>query len=100
MNTRIPNPSWGYGFVETMISTLDRFLLDDIMLQKGVFDAIVMDHEALVKNLRSMPHVTITGKMIEEEDQRMRLIPFHAKYLSFELYKQKINPYKCRWSNR
>jgi hypothetical protein len=91
--TLIPNPSWGYGFIEKMISTFDKFLLDDIMYRRGTFPAIVSENDTYRENIQTHPRGVITGKMVKEANSRMLQIKFAPAILSLELYKQRINPY-------
>jgi hypothetical protein len=90
----IPNPVWGYGFLEKMISTLDDFLLDDVFNKQGVYNEIVLENAEFIEFIRSKKDVVFTNAMIQEEKQRMLKLEFTPKYLSFDLYKRKDNPYK------
>jgi hypothetical protein len=94
--TLIPNPLWGYGFIEKMISTFDKFLLDDILCRKGTFAAILSENDIYLENIQTHPRGVITGKMIEEATSRMLQIKFVPTVLSLELYKQRINPYSSK----
>jgi hypothetical protein len=90
----IPNPDWGYGFLEAMITTLDDFLLDDIFNKKGVYNEIVCENNTYRQFMQAQPYNVITNKIVQEEKQRMLQIQFVPKYLSYEKYKNRNNPYK------
>ena len=77
-----------------MITTLDEFLLDDIFDKKGVYNELLQENNAYRQLMQSQLHCVITSGIIQKEEQRMLRIPFVPKYLSYEMYKNKENPYK------
>jgi hypothetical protein len=92
----IPNPDWGYGFLEVMIKTLDNFLLDDIFNKNGVYNEVLNESNTYIQLLQSQPYKVHTGEMTQKENQKMLQIPFTSTYLSYEKYKNKENPYKVK----
>ncbi len=93
-SVHIPNPFWGYGFLETMIEILGSFLLEDIINKKGVYDDLLKETNTYRQYIQTRPSRVITGSMIQEENKRMLEIPFTPKYLSYEKYLNKENPFK------
>ena len=107
-NFPVPYPSWGYGFIETMIETMENFLLNDMIKQTGLFFEIKEDffnyhqkwlNKARGRNTYNPQEMTIKSfhesyKEIEEENKKMVQIPFEQKYLFFENYKKRMDPFQ------
>ena len=95
---RIPYPNWGYGFLEEIIKTLDKYLLDDIYEQKGVYKELLFNSNERLKNIQMKAKENnfppITGKMTGDDKKKMMEIKFEPKILSYELYKTRKSPNK------
>jgi hypothetical protein len=91
---KIPNPDWGYGFIEQMIQTLEGTLLNSLLNKDSIYYDILENHEIFYQNFLSKPPVIITGDAIRNEENKMLRIPFKATYLSLEMYKRRENPFK------
>jgi hypothetical protein len=95
-STYIPTPSWGYGFIETMISTFDKFLLNDIVNHCGIFNEIIKENQIYLNKMRIEPLIIFTNEIIQKEKNKMLEIQFEPKTLSLELYKKRENPFKIK----
>jgi len=91
---QIPNPDWGYGFIEQMIQTLEGTLLNSLLNKDTIYYDILENHDKFHQNFLSEPPIIITGDIIRNEQKKMLRIPFKSTYLSLERYKKRENPFK------
>ena len=91
---QIPNPDWGYGFIEQMIFTLEKTLLNSLVNKSIIYNDILENHKIYFKDFISKPHVVQTAETFRNEENKMLEIPFKTTYLSFERYKNHENPFK------
>jgi hypothetical protein len=90
----VPNPSWGYGFIEKTIQSLDEYLVEDIYNRKGVYLELLQKSNDMLEKRRKEPHSPITGDMLAVDKENMLKLKFEPKLLSLKLYKERKNPYK------
>jgi hypothetical protein len=91
---KIPTPDWGYGFIEQMIHTLEKSLLEDLINRNIIFSKVLEDHISFYQDFISKPSFTHTEETIWIEDNKMLQIPFKSTYLSLKMYMNKENPFK------
>ena len=94
---QIPNPDWGYGFVEQMIKTFETTLLDSLLNKNSIYYDILENHEYFYRNFLSQPHVVATAATVRNKENKMLQIPFESTYLILEMYKKRENPFKGKF---
>jgi hypothetical protein len=91
---QIPNPDWGYGFIEQMIQTLEESLLNSLLNKDSIYYGILENHEEFYQDFLSKPPIIVTADTIRNEEDKMLEISFKSTYLSLEMYKRRENPFK------
>ncbi|MDR1307112.1 MAG: hypothetical protein LBK74_06035 [Treponema sp.] len=86
----IPAPSWGYGFVEKLIDTMENFLLDDLINETGLYSEIKSDFESYHKKYLHKPYSIATCQTIEKQKEHLLKMHFDGCNLSLDKYKKRI----------